>query len=101
MVWSAGEIGTINFRFILGGWLRDFKEILTCSLRNGLTMAQYLSPESAVNVNTETPTDTSLANSVRRHKVLPIGEDSVVYTIMASGTQISITSRSARASEKM
>lgn len=64
-------------------------------------MAKYRSPERAVSVKTETPTEMSLANSVRRQRVLPIGEDSVVYTISANGTQIIITSRSAKAKEKM
>lgn len=64
-------------------------------------MAQYLSAARAVRVNTETPTEMSFANSERRQRVLPSGEDSVVYTIMAKGTQMIITSRSASANEKM
>lgn len=73
----------------------------TCSFRRGLTMAQQRSAESAVSVNTETPIDTSLADSVMRHSQLPHGHDSSVYNIDASGTHINITSRSASASEKM
>lgn len=74
---------------------------LTCSLRSGLTMAMYRSTDSAASVNTDTPMDTSLANSLTAHMTPPHGHDSSVYTSEASGTQITITSRSALASEAM
>lgn len=74
---------------------------LTCNLRNGFTMAQYRSTDSAVNVKTETPMEISLADSVMRHSQLPHGHDSNVYTNDASGTQMMMTNRSASASENM
>lgn len=96
----TGRKDTHNYRH--RGHLTGHRtQTLTWSFRKGLTMAKYRSPERAVSVKTETPTEMSLANSVRRQRVLPIGEDSVVYTISANGTQIIITSRSAKAKEKM
>lgn len=59
----------------------------------------YRSTESAANVNTDTPMDTSLANSLTEHMTPPHGHDSSVYTNEASGTQITMTSRSALASD--
>lgn len=64
-------------------------------------MAQYRSADNAVNVNTETPIDMSLAHSVIRHSAAPHGHDSNVYTTDVSGTQIKITSKSASARENI
>jgi len=74
---------------------------LTCSLRRGFTMAQYRSPDRAVSVNTDTPMDMSLKNSLMRHMFRSKGQLSCVYTIVATGTHTSITSRSARARDRM
>lgn len=52
-------------------------------------------------MNTETPIEMSFANSVTRQSVPPHGHDSNVYTIDVNGTQISITSKSASASESI
>lgn len=76
-------------------------EVYTCNFRNGLTMAQYRSADRAVKVKTDTPMDTSFADSVMRHNNAPHGHDSSVYTIEANGTHIKITSKSANASENM
>lgn len=73
----------------------------TCSFRNGFTIAQYLSADNAVSVNTETPIDISFALSVIRHSAEPQGHDSKVYTSDANGTHIIITSRSANANENI
>lgn len=75
--------------------------ICTCSFRNGFTIAQYRSAESAVNVNTDTPIDMSFAHSVMRHNAEPHGHDSNVYNSDANGTHIMITSKSANANENI
>lgn len=77
------------------------KILFTCNFRKGLTIAQYRSADSAVSVKTDTPIETSFADSVIRHNIAPHGHDSNVYTIDASGTQIKITNRSASANEKI
>lgn len=41
-------------------------------------MAQYLSADNAVKVNTDTPIDISFAHSVIRHNAEPHGHDSKV-----------------------
>lgn len=41
-------------------------------------MAQYLSADSAVSVNTDTPIDMSFAHSVMRHNAEPQGQLSTV-----------------------
>lgn len=76
-------------------------EPVACSFLNGSTIAKYLSAESAVRVNTDTPILTSLAASDTLQTVSPQGQDSKVYTIDVNGTQVMMTRRSARARESM
>lgn len=64
-------------------------------------MAQYLSADNAVSVNTDTPIDISFAHSVMRHKAEPHGHDSNVYNSDANGTHMIITSKSANANENI
>lgn len=64
-------------------------------------MAQYLSAERAVRVNTDTPIEISLAVSDNLHTNVPQGQDSRVYTKDVKGTQVMMTSKSASANEKM
>lgn len=64
-------------------------------------MAQYLSADRAVNVNTDTPMLTSLAVSDILQISSPQGQDSSVYMTETNGTQMRITNRSASAKEKM
>lgn len=73
----------------------------TCNLRRGLTMAQYLSADRAVSVKTDTPMLMSLADSETLHTTTPHGHDSTVYRIEVKGMTVMMTSRSAKASEKM
>lgn len=71
------------------------------NFRNGSTMAKNRSLDKAVNVNTETPMETSLTNSDIVQMVLPHGHDSSVYTNETNGTEVTINSKSASASDKM
>lgn len=74
---------------------------MACNFLNGSTIAKYLSAESAVRVNTDTPMLTSFALSDTLQTVSPHGHDSKVYTIDVNGTQVMMTRRSARARERM
>lgn len=79
----------------------QMKIIHTCSFLKGFTMAQYRSAARAVSVKTETPMDISFAHSDNLHNAPPHGQDSKVYIIEANGTLVTITRRSAKASENI
>lgn len=64
-------------------------------------MAQYLSAERAVMVKTETPIEMFLAVSDNLQTATPHGHDSKVYNTEVKGTQVTITSRSASAKDRM
>lgn len=64
-------------------------------------MAKYRSPDNAVSVKTDTPIETSLKNSESVQSTLPQGHESTVYTVDVSGTEVTITSKSAKAKEKI
>lgn len=54
-------------------------------------MAKNLSAESAVKVNTETPTEISLAHSETLQSTSPKGHESRIYTVKVNGTHVTIT----------
>lgn len=54
-------------------------------------MVHYLSADSAVSVNTETPMEISFTHSEYLQTVTPHGHDSIVYKIDVNGTQVTIT----------
>lgn len=64
-------------------------------------MAKNRSLDKAVNVNTDTPIDTSFTNSDIVQMVLPHGHDSNVYTSDTNGTDVTMTSKSASANDRM
>lgn len=64
-------------------------------------MAKKRFAESAVSVNTDTPTEMSFAVSDILQINSPHGQDSTVYIIDVNGTLVRITSRSASAKDKM
>lgn len=64
-------------------------------------MAKNRSLDNAVNVKTDTPIETSFTNSDSVHMYSPHGHESTVYTIDTNGTEVTMTSRSANASDRM
>lgn len=79
------------------------KDYLPCpwNFLNGSTMAKNRSLDSAVNVNTDTPIDTSFTNSDIVQIVLPHGHDSNVQTTDTNGTDVMMTSKSANANDRI
>lgn len=71
------------------------------NFRNGSTIAKNRSLDKAVNVNTDTPIDTSFTNSDIVQIVLPHGHDSNVYISDTNGTDVTMTSKSANANDRM
>ena len=59
----------------------------------GSTIAKKRSAERAVSVNTETPTEMSLAHSETLQSISPNGHESSTYTVNVNGTHVRITCR--------
>lgn len=71
------------------------------SFLKGSTIAKNRSADKAVRVNTDTPIDISLMVSDNLQTASPQGQESTVYTVDVNGTHVIITSRSAKANDKI